>query len=136
MKISIEELLAKAEHGTKGKLRIENNKNVIKYIETVGWEPGTLAVPTHVLFWHYRTQYAGADITNKVSKAPFFRTFSKRFPSFRKTNQRYYLLKEGIINLTPELLKVCKSYDKQHWQKKPRKKKALQLSGQEGNNAD
>jgi hypothetical protein len=135
-KLSIDELLAKAEEKEKKRVRIENNVNTLKYIERVGWESGTVAIPTYVIFWHYRTQYDGTHITSKVGKTTFFRTFSKRFPAYRKNSQRYYLLKEGIIELTPELLKTCKSYDKQHWQKKPRKKKSLQLLGQEGNDSN
>jgi hypothetical protein len=135
-KLTVEELLAKATDNSKQRLRIENNVNTIKYMEAVGWEAGTMAIPTYVIFWHYRTQYTGTHIHSKVSKTPFFRTFNKRIPSFRKNHQRYYLVKEGIIELTPELLKDCKAYDRQHWQKKPRKKKTVQLSGQEGNDAD
>lgn len=135
-KLSIEELLAKAEEKGKKKLRVENNSNTLRYMDAVGWEPGTQAIPTYVIFWHYRTQYTGTVIQCKVSKTPFFRTFTKRIPSYRKNQQRYYLLKEGIIELTPQLLQDCKSYDRKHWQKKPRKKKTVQLSGQEGNDID
>lgn len=135
-KLSVDELLAKATESSKKKLRVENNRNTLTYMESVGWEPGPIAIPTYVIFWHYRIQYTGCDITNKASKTPFFRTFTKRIPSYRKNRQRYYLLNEGVINLTPELLEECKRYDRKHWQKKPRKKKALQLSGQEGNDTD
>jgi hypothetical protein len=135
-KLTIDELLAKAEDKSKQRRRIENNVNTIRYIEHYKWEAGTLAIPTCVIFWHYRTQFTETRIETKVNKTTFFRTFSKRFPSCRKNHQRYYLLKEGIIDLTPELLEKCKSYDKQHWQKKKRQKKTVQLLGQEGNNAN
>lgn len=133
--LSIDELLAKAEGKPKRKVRCENNVNVQKYIERVGWQTGTYAVPTHVIFWHYRTQYTQTDITAKANKTVFFRTFNKRFPTYRKNNQRYYLLNEGIIEVTDELVKFCKSYDKQHWQKKKREKK-IQLSGPQGNDSN
>jgi hypothetical protein len=116
-KPSIEELLAKVEEKGKPRRRIENNVNTLRYIDEVGWEAGTLSIPTYVIFWHYRTQWAG-DRHLKANKTVFFRTFNKKFPPARKTAQRYYLLKEGIIELTPEVLKEAKAYDKQFWTKK------------------
>lgn len=124
--LSIEELLAKATEATKPRRRIENNKNALRYIEETGWEAGTLLIPTYVIFWHYRNQWA-CDRHYKANKTVFFRTFNKSFPAVRKNNQRFYLLKEGIIELTPEVLKDAKQYDKTFWAKKVR------LPKQEGN---
>ena len=134
--LSIDELLAVAMQKEKKKLRCENHVGVGKYIDRVGWQTGTVLIPTTVIFWHYRKVYDGVDINNKANKTVFFRTFNKRFKSFRKNKQRYYLLNDGIINLTQELYEECKRYDKQHWQKKPRKKKTVRLPGQEGNNGN
>jgi len=135
--LTIEELLAKAEDKSKQRLRVENNVNTLKYIERVGWKAGTYAVPTCVIFWHYRTQYTGTHLQAKVKKIVFFRTFGKQFRSYRDAGQRYYLLNEGVINVTPELLKECRAYDKQHWQKAPRKKKeVVQLPRQEGDDSN
>ena len=127
-KLTIAQLLAKVEVKSRKRVRVENNVNVIKYIDAVGWEVGTTLIPTYVIFWHYRKQ----GNNNLVTKTPFFRTFNKRFPSYRKNTQRYYLLKEGIINITPELLREAKIYDSQYWKRK--KKAKVQLSGQEGHN--
>lgn len=93
--LSIEELLAKAEDKSSSRRRCENNVNVQKYIDRVGWEAGTLVVPTYVIFWHYRKIYEETHYKSKANKTVFFRTFNKRFPSYRKNNQRFYLLNEG-----------------------------------------
>jgi hypothetical protein len=119
--LSIEELLAKATEATKPKRRIENNKNTLRYIEETCWEAGTLAIPTYVIFWHYRNVWK-CDRHYKANKTVFFRTFNKKFPAYRKHDQRYYLLKEGIIELNEEILKEAKAYDKQHWKKKEKTK--------------
>lgn len=128
---SIEELLAKASEATKKKLRIENNKNTLRYIEETGWEAGTMAIPTYVIFWHYRNEWK-CDRHYKANKTVFFRTFNKKFPTYRKTTQRYYLLKEGIIELTDEVLKEAKLYDKIHWKRKTKVRPSEQVGNDEG----
>lgn len=127
-KPSIDDLLNRIEQDKKPKLRIENNVNTLRYINEVGWEAGTLAIPTYVIFWHYRNVWKG-DRHAKANKTVFFRTFNKKFPPARKSKQRFYLLKEGIIELTPEILKEAKSYDKQHWSKKEKKIQSHEQKG-------
>lgn len=135
-KLSIDELLEKAEQKQKKPRRSENHRDVQRYIEAMKIETGTTAVPTYVIFYHYRSIYDGSHFNTKANKTVFFRTFGKRFPTYRKNKQRYYLIND-FIQITDELLRVAKIYDKQHWQKKPRKKKSgVQLSGQEGNDSN
>ncbi len=125
MKPSIDELLAKVAEGSKKKLRIENNANVLRFIEESQLEVGTLAIPTFVIFWHYRNIWKG-DRHYKANKIVFFRTFNRKFPCCRSGKQRYYLLKEGAIELSDEIIKEAKSYDKQFWAKKETKVQSVE----------
>ncbi len=120
-KPSIEELLARVADSSKKRRRIENNTNTLRFIEETKLEPGTVAYPTYVIFWHYRNNWPG-DRHHKANKTVFFRTFNRKFPQYRVGKQRYYLLKEGVIELNDEIKKEAKSYDKQHWAKKAPKK--------------
>lgn len=135
-KLSIEELLEKATQTEKKRRRCENNTNVNKYIDATGWTAGKVAIPTYLIFWHYRMIYKGCHDINKANKTVFFRTFGKKFPSHRKNKQRFYLLNDGIIEVTAENLKAAKAYDNQYWQKKAKTKKTVQLPRQEGNNSN
>lgn len=116
-KHSIDELLARVADSSKKKLRVENNSNVLRFIEESKLETGTLAVPNFVIFWHYRNIWKG-DRHYKANKTVFFRTFGKKFPAYRNGKQRYYLLKEGVIELNDEVIEKAKIYDKQFWAKK------------------
>jgi hypothetical protein len=124
-KPSIDELLAKVAEGSKPRRRIENNTNVLRFIDETKLEAGTVAYPNSVIFWYYRNVWPG-DRHYKANKIVFFRTFNKKFPNYRIGKQRYYLLNEGVIPLTDEVKKEAKSYDKQFWSKK--EKKSVQLS--------
>lgn len=127
--LSIEELLNKAKETTKKRLRIENHPNVLRFIKETGLEPGTQVVPTYVIFWFYRNQWnnGGGDAASKAKRTTFFRTFNKNFPTYRKKDQRYYLIKEGVITVNEETLKEAKTYDKKYWSKKPKKKREVHV---------
>lgn len=114
--LSIDDLLKVVESKKRSSKRLEDNSNVRRYLEETGWEAGTLAIPTYVIFWHYRTMWK-CDRHHKTNKIVFFRCFNKRFPAYRKNKQRFYLLKEGIIELTQEVLDEAKLYDKKFWKK-------------------
>lgn len=116
-KHSIDDLLAKVADTSKKRKRIENNTNVLRFIEESALEAGTQAVPNYVIFWHYRNIWKG-DRHYKANKIVFFRTFGRKFPAYRVGKQRYYLLKEGVIELTDETKEKARIYDKQHWAKK------------------
>lgn len=137
-KLSIEELLAKVESKSKPtRKRLEKHTNTLRYIREFNFEAGTMKVPTYVIFWHYRIKWEGPDRHQKANKTVFFRTFNQNFPSYRNGKQRYYLLKEGVIEVTPEIIKEAKLYDQTKWKRKNKKAQKgtpdLQLSGQEGN---
>lgn len=131
-KPSIEELLAAVkENGTKKKKRIENHTNTLRYIDEMKLESGTQAVPNYVIYWHYRAVWEGSDIRYKANKIVFFRTFSKKFPSHRVGSQRFYLLKEGCIELNEKVLEEAKFYDKKYVRfkkEKTREEKTEQVS--------
>lgn len=149
MNESIDDLLQRATGKKKG-TRCENDSRVLRYIEKSRLEPGLLKVPTYFIYWHYRQVYTypGLYDQNKAKKVIFFRTFSKKFPQYRKNVQRFYLLDpsqlgefvevleingESIYKIKKEVLETAKNYDKTYGQQK-RKTKSVQLLGQEGNN--
>lgn len=115
-KPTIEELLAAVqERASKPKKKkIENHSNTLRYIEEMGLESGTQAVPNYVIYWHYRAIWKGSDRRYKANKIVFFRTFCKKFKSHRVGSQRFYLLKEGAIELSADILKEALSYDKHY----------------------
>lgn len=114
---SVAELLERVADTSKKRKRIENNTNTLRFIEESKLEAGTQAVPNYVIFWHYRMNWTG-DRHYKANKIVFFRTFSRKFPAHRVGSQRYYLLKEGAIELNDEIKEKAKLYDKQFWAKK------------------
>ena len=115
--VSIEELLERVASSSKKRRRIENNSNTLRFLDETKLEAGTLAIPTFVIFWFYRNVWPG-DRHNKANKTVFFRTFNKKFPQYRVGKQRYYLLKEGVIEMNDEVIKEAKQYDKTFWAKK------------------
>jgi hypothetical protein len=120
---SIEELLSIATEVQKKRRRVENHPNVVRFLDEMQWDAGVEAIPTYVIFWYYRVKWDGSDRHYKAKKITFFRTFNKRFPEFRKSGQRYYLLKEGTIEINEEVLKEAALYDKKFWGKKTNRKK-------------
>lgn len=131
-KPSIDELLAAVkENSTKKKKRFENHTNTLRYIKEMGLEAGTKAVPNYVIYWHYRTIWDGSDGRYKANKVVFFRTFAKKFPCYRHGKQRFYLLKEGCIELNDKVLEEAKFYDKKYVRfkkEKTREEEAEQVS--------
>lgn len=119
--LSIDDLLKVVEGKKRSSKKVEDNSNVRRYIEEVGWEAGTTAIPNYVIFWHYRNEWK-CDRHYKTNKIVFFRCFSKKFPAFRKNTQRFYLLNDNVIKLTDEVIREAKIYDKQFWKKEAPKK--------------
>jgi hypothetical protein len=124
MKKSIEELLALVEViEDKKRKRREESRNVLEFIDELDVQAGTEAIPNFLIFYVYRSLWKPEEQKRKVKKITFFQTFGNKFPLYRKNNQRYYMLKEGLFKVNDELIKAAKQYDKQHWQsKKPQKK--------------
>jgi hypothetical protein len=128
-KPSVEELLARVAESSKPRRKIENNANVLRFIEETGLEAGPLAVPTYILFWYYRNVWPG-DRHYKAKKIVFFRTIAQKgIPQKRVGKQRFYLIKEGLIELTDEVIKQAKIYDKQFWAKKEGKVRSVEQTG-------
>lgn len=120
---SIEELLKLVESETKSeKKQKEDHKDVIEFIKDLGIEAGTQAIPNYLIFYVYRSIWRADSSKRKAKKITFFQTFSRHFPDYRKNNQRFYMLKEGLFNVNEEVLKAAKQYDKQHWQSKKAQK--------------
>lgn len=124
MSKTIEELLKLIEEKpVSGRKLRGDNKDVVDFINELGVESGTEAVPNYLIFYVYRCIWKPEESKRKAKKITFFQTFGKRFPDYRKNHQRYYMLKEGIFNVEEELLKAAKQYDKQHWKNKKSQKK-------------
>lgn len=114
-KPTIDELIAAVTQvDNKKRRRIENHSNTLRYIDEMKLEPGTVAVPNFVIYWHYRTKWDGSDKRYKANKIVFFRTFSKKFPAHRVGKQRFYLMKEGCIEINEQVLEEAKLYDKKY----------------------
>jgi len=124
MKKSIEELLKLIEEKPKsGRKPREDHKDVLEFIQELGIESGTQAVPNYLIFYVYRCMWKAEFPKRKAKKITFFQTFGRHLPSYRKNSQRFYMLKDGLFEVTEELLKVARQYDKQHWQAKKTQKK-------------
>jgi len=121
---SIEELLKLVEEKPKfSRKRKEDHRDVLDFISEVGIESGTQAVPNYLIFYIYRSIWRVDQPKKKAKKITFFQTFGRHFPDYRKNDQRFYMLKEGLFDVNEELLKAAKQYDKQHWQSKKAQKK-------------
>lgn len=116
---SIEELLKLIEEKPKtGRKAREENKNVLDFISDFKIESGTQAIPNYLIFYIYRCIWEPEEQKRKAKKITFFQTFGKYFPDYRKNNQRFYMLREGLFDVTDEILKAARQYDKQYWQSK------------------
>jgi hypothetical protein len=125
---SIEELLKLIEERPKSSHKQkEDNKDVLEFIKELQIESGTEAVPNYLIFYIYRSIWRVDQTKKKAKKITFFQTFGRHFPDYRKNNQRYYMLKEGMFNVNEEVLKAARQYDKQHWQNKKTQKKVSVL---------
>jgi hypothetical protein len=125
---SIEELLRMVTEEAKpssGLRATGNNKNVLKFIQDLNIETGTVPVPSYLIFYYYRLIWDSTQSAQryKTSKTGFFATFHKHFVQQRKSKQRYYLIKEGIFDLSSETLKKADEYDRSFWAKKKAQEK-------------
>jgi hypothetical protein len=121
---SIEELLKLIEEKPRSERKPkEDNRDVLDFMNDLGIESGTEAIPNYLIFFIYRCIWKPDQSKKKAKKITFFQTFGKHFPDYRKNRQRYYMLKQGLFNVNEELLKAAKQYDKQHWQNKKLQKK-------------
>lgn len=124
MEKSIEELLKLVQEKSSSKVKTRpENKDVLEFINELGIESGTQAIPNYLIFYIYRSVWRVDQPKRKAKKITFFQTFGKHFPDYRKNDQRYYMLKEGLFEVSEELLKAAKQYDKQHWKSKKAQKK-------------
>jgi hypothetical protein len=124
MSKSIEELLSLVKSRPEGKRKEKcDNRDVLDFINDLGIESGTQAVPNYLIFYVYRMIWKTEAMSRKAKKITFFQTFGKHLPDYRHGKQRFYMIKEGIFNVDEELLKAARTYDKQHWQKKAASKK-------------
>jgi hypothetical protein len=115
---SIEELLKLVQsRATTGRKAPSENKSTLQFIEELGIEAGTHAVPNYLIFYVYR-QIWKVEGRDKAKKITFFQTFGKHLPDYRHGNQRFYMIKEGIFDVNEEVLKKAELYDRQYWGKK------------------
>jgi hypothetical protein len=123
MSKTVEELLKLVKDRPKtGRKPREENRDVLAFIQEMGIESGTHAVPNFLIFYAYRMLW-NPDSKRKAKKITFFQTFGKHFPDYRHQDQRFYMLKEGLFEVNEEVLKAARIYDKQHWQAKKVQKK-------------
>jgi hypothetical protein len=128
MSKSIEELLklVQSKESTGRKEPVEN-KSVNEFIQDLGIESGTHAVPNFLIFYVYRQVWKTDVYKSKAKKITFFQTFRKHLPDYRHGNQRFYMIKEGIFDVNEQVLKEAELYDRQYWGKKEASKKVRPL---------
>jgi hypothetical protein len=128
MSKSIEELLklVQSRESTGRKEPVEN-KSVNEFIQDLGIESGTHAVPNFLIFYVYRQVWKADVYKSKAKKITFFQTFGKHLPDHRHGKQRFYMIKEGIFDVNEEVLKEAELYDRQYWGKKEASKKVRPL---------
>lgn len=135
MSKTIEELLKLVNERPKTeRKKKEDHKDVLDFISELSIESGVQAVPNYLIFYIYRCLWKPENSKRKAKKITFFQTFGKHFPDYRKNKQRYYMLKDGLFNVTEDVLKAAKIYDKQHWQSK-KVQKEVSTFEQEGSEA-
>lgn len=123
MSKSIEELLKLVQNRESSARKVPSeNKSTLQFIEELGVEAGTHAVPNYLIFYVYR-QIWQENANGKAKKITFFQTFGKHLPDYRHGNQRFYMIKEGIFDVNEEVLKKAELYDRQYWGKKEVQKK-------------
>jgi hypothetical protein len=128
MEKSIEELLKLVQEKSTSKVKAKSeNRDVLDFINELEIQSGTQAIPNYLIFYIYRSIWRVDQPKRKAKKITFFQTFGKHFPDYRRNNQRYYMLKEGLFEVNEELLKAAKQYDKQHWKSKKAQKKVSEL---------
>jgi hypothetical protein len=124
MSKSIEELLELVKsRPVTGRKPKDDHKDVLEFIQDIGIESGTHAVPNYLIFYFYRVIWNPEHPKRKAKKITFFQTFGKHLPDYRHGKQRFYMIKEGIFDVNEEVLKTARVYDKQHWQAKKTQKK-------------
>jgi hypothetical protein len=124
---SIEDLLNLINDSKKNKesksSSVRLDKSVQNFIEELKIEPGTQAVPNSLIFYYYRMIWKVDQ--RKVKKIMFFRSFSQKLPNYRHGQQRFYMIKPNIFDLSK--LEEAESYDKTYWSKKETKQKKLSI---------
>jgi predicted nucleotide-binding protein (sugar kinase/HSP70/actin superfamily) len=124
MSKSIEELLKLVQsRESTGRKAPEDNKSVMNFIQDMGIEAGTHAVPNYLIFYVYRRIWKLDQEKGKAKKITFFQTFGKHLPDYRHGKQRFYMIKEGIFDVNEEILKQAELYDRQYWGKKEAQKR-------------
>ena len=70
--------------------------------------PGSTKVPNFLIYYYYMTNKTSP---NKLSKQEFFRNFNKIFKSIRTSKTRYYLVNDGIFDISKDMVVKTKKYD-------------------------
>lgn len=95
---------------------IEDSSNLKKYIADLKIQAGDIEVPNFIIYNHYVENWQPHG--KKLSKVEFFRKFNKLFEQKRKTSIRYYLLCDGIFDVSKDAIREGKEKDKTRENKK------------------
>lgn len=89
----------------------DKDKSVSEFVKKFNIRAGTKRIHNFIVFFYYRQKFQYAPKLNKIS---FFKEFSKLFPKARVGSQRYYLIDEGVFEMTREVRTEAKYYEQEY----------------------
>ena len=96
-----------------------DNSNVKEFLREYVVKDGSTLVPNYIIYYSYCKKWRPTG--NKLSKIGFLRKFSVVFEAKRTNKTRYYLLEEGVFDISEEALNEAKEFDKRSSNKIKRK---------------
>ena len=89
-----------------------DHSNVYDFIKDLNIEQGNTRVPNFKIYHDYCKGWMPTG--QKISKIGFFRKFKKAFKQKRIGSIRYYLVKEGIFDTSPESIEEAQIFDSRY----------------------
>ena len=105
---------------------MEDNSNVREFLRELEITDGLTLVPTYIIYYRYKKVWRPHG--TKLSKIAFFRKINKVFETKRTNSTRYYLLNEGVFDLSKESLDDARKFDKRYRNKIQKKGKPQKQS--------
>lgn len=120
--LTIEELMEVVGKDAKTVSNLRDDKsNVREFLREYGVTDGSTLVPNYKVYFDYCRKWRPQG--KKLSKIGFLRKFSVVFESHRKTKVRYYLLDEGVFDISEEAINEAKEFDRRSRNKIRKKNK-------------
>lgn len=97
----------------------EDKSNVRDFLREYGVTDGDALVPNYKVYYDYCKKWKPTG--KKLSKIGFLRKLSIVFRTKRTNNTRYYLLNEGVFDLSEDALNEAKKFDERYRRKVAKK---------------